>query len=41
MRQGNLLLIRYSIQAFNSQDDFNQLYIALTEIVFEGGLIST
>ncbi len=41
MRQGDSLFIRYSIQAFNSQDDLDKLYSALTEIVVEGGLIST
>ncbi len=41
MRQGDSLFIRYSIQAFNSQDDLDKLYMALTEIVAEGGLIST
>ena len=40
MRQGNLLLIRYSIQAFNSQEDLDKLYNALTEIVAEGELIN-
>ena len=40
MWQGNSLLIRYSIQAFNNQEDLDKLYNALTEIVAEGELIN-
>ena len=39
MRQGDQLLIRYSIQAFNSPEDLDKLYMALTEIIVEGDLI--
>ncbi|MDQ6845579.1 MAG: aminotransferase class V-fold PLP-dependent enzyme [Bacteroidota bacterium] len=39
MKQGYLTFIRYSIQVFNSQEDLDKLYLALTEIIAEGGLI--
>ncbi len=39
MKQGDLTFIRYSIQAFNSQEDLDKLYNALTEIISEGELI--
>ncbi|MEP7253107.1 MAG: aminotransferase class V-fold PLP-dependent enzyme, partial [Ginsengibacter sp.] len=39
MRQGEQLLIRYSIQAFNSQQDLNKLHDALEEIIAEEELI--
>lgn len=41
MRQGEQLLIRYSIQAFNSQQDLDKLYDALEEIIAEALLIGT
>ncbi len=40
MRQGNLTFIRYSIQAFNSQEDLDKLYNALKEIIGEGDLVN-
>jgi len=39
MRQGEQILIRYSIQVFNSQEDLDTLYNALTEIIAETDLI--
>jgi len=39
MRQDNLVFIRYSINAFNSQADLDKLYNALTEIIAKGELI--
>jgi len=39
MRQDNLVFIRYSINAFNSQADLDKLYNALSEIIAEGELI--
>ena len=40
MKQGDLTFIRYSIQAFNSQEDLDRLYDALKEIIGEGDLIA-
>ncbi|MEO6218923.1 MAG: aminotransferase class V-fold PLP-dependent enzyme [Ginsengibacter sp.] len=40
MKQGDLTFIRYSIQAFNSQQDLDNLYNALTEIIAEGDLVN-
>ena len=40
MKQGDLTFIRYSIQAFNSQEDLDKLYDALKEIIGEGNLIA-
>ena len=40
MKQGDLTFIRYSIQAFNSQEDLDKLYDALKEIIGEGDLIA-
>lgn len=40
MKQGDLTFIRYSIQAFNNQQDLDNLYNALEEIIDEGDLIS-
>lgn len=39
MRQADQLLIRYSIQAFNSQEDLDKLYDALKEIISTEKLI--
>ena len=39
MKQGDLTFIRYSIQAFNSQEDLDRLYDALKEIIGENELI--
>ena len=39
MKQGNLTFIRYSIQVFNSQEDLDNLYSALSEIIAEGKFI--
>jgi isopenicillin-N epimerase len=41
MRQDNLVFIRYSINAFNSQTDLDKLYNALSEIIAKGELIKT
>ncbi len=41
MRQGELALIRYSIQAYNEQQDLDRLHDALVEIIAETDLIST
>jgi isopenicillin-N epimerase len=41
MRQNDLTFIRYSIQAFNSQQDLDKLFNALTEIITESDLITT
>jgi len=40
MRQENSTYIRYSIQAYNSQEDLDNLYNALTEIISETDYIS-
>ncbi|MEO6289564.1 MAG: aminotransferase class V-fold PLP-dependent enzyme [Ginsengibacter sp.] len=40
MKQGALNFIRYSIQAFNSQEDLDALYTALNEIIDERELVS-
>ncbi len=40
MKQGDLTFIRYSIQAFNTQQDLDNLYNALTEIIADGDLIT-
>jgi isopenicillin-N epimerase len=39
MRQDNHVFIRYSINAFNTQEDLDKLYTALQEIIKEGGLL--
>ena len=41
MRQGDKVFIRYSIQAFNTQEDLDKLAMALEEIVESGGLINS
>jgi len=40
MRQDNRVLIRYSIQVFNTQRDLDNLYAALKEIIETTGLIA-
>jgi len=40
MRQDNSILIRYSVQAFNAQEDLDQLYAALQSIIATTNLIS-
>ncbi len=40
MKQGDHVFLRYSIQAFNTQEDLDILYKALEEIIGEGELIS-
>ncbi|HEV8083785.1 MAG TPA: aminotransferase class V-fold PLP-dependent enzyme [Chitinophagaceae bacterium] len=40
MKQGSLTFIRYSMQAFNAQQDLDNLYNALTEIIADGDLIT-
>ncbi len=39
MTHGDKVFLRYSIQAFNSQEDLDRLYEAVEEIISEGGLI--
>ncbi len=39
MKQDDLVFIRYSIQAFNSQQDLDKLFDALVEIIEEGELL--
>jgi len=39
MRQDNKIYLRYSINAFNSQDDLDKLYDALSEIIKETSLL--
>jgi isopenicillin-N epimerase len=39
MRQENLVFLRYSIQVFNSQQDLDNLYNALTEIIDQADLL--
>ena len=41
MRQNDLTFIRYSVQAFNTQEDLDTLFDALTEIIAEGGDLIT
>jgi isopenicillin-N epimerase len=41
MRQDQSVYIRYSINAFNSQNDLDKLYSALEEILKEGELLSS
>jgi isopenicillin-N epimerase len=40
MRQDNRILIRYSVQAFNSQEDLDKLYAALQSIIATTNLIA-
>ena len=41
MRQNDLTFIRYSVQAFNTQQDLDKLFNVLTEIIAEDDLITT
>ncbi len=40
MKQGDRIFLRYSIQAFNTQEDLDILYKALEKIIGKGELLT-